>query len=126
MSGKREGCVWMRPEARSSWAMERRRVDVKRKAMREIVNRFVGRAGSAEVEKRGGGAGARMSESVPVRRRVHVEVMAMMEMCVAAEFEDGAEEGGGYRVPIMVPRLLMNASPGPVTRKNPAARNHIV
>lgn len=26
----------------------------------------------------------------------------------------------------MVPRLLMKASPGPVTRKNPPARNHMV
>ena len=26
----------------------------------------------------------------------------------------------------MVPRLLMNASPGPVVRKKPAARSHIV
>lgn len=27
---------------------------------------------------------------------------------------------------MMVPRLLIKASPGPVTRKKPAARNHIV
>ena len=29
-------------------------------------------------------------------------------------------------MPMMVPRLLMKASPGPVVRKKPLARNHIV
>lgn len=43
-----------------------------------------------------------------------VEVIATMETWVAAEV--GMRFGsrvGGYRVPIMVPKFVMNASPGP-------------
>ena len=71
--------------------------------------------------------GARRSDSVPVARRAKVDVMATMETWVAGEFDGGGPaEGGGYRVERIVPRLLIKASPGPVTRKKPAARSHIV
>ena len=36
------------------------------------------------------------------------------------------DDPGGYRVPMTVPKLLMKASPGPVTRKNPPASHHMV
>lgn len=71
--------------------------------------------------------GAKKSESVPVRRRAKVEVSAMMETCV-----DAVPAGGGpwkclgVNVGMIVPRLLMYASPGPVRRKKPAASSHIV
>jgi hypothetical protein len=61
--------------------------------------------------------GARRSVRVPKRIRATVEVMATTETCVAAVV--GMWVGsrvGGYRVPIMVPRLVMKASPGPVYR----------
>ena len=59
--------------------------------------------------------GARRSVRVPKRIRATVEVIATMETCVAAVV--GIRVGsrvGGYRVPIMVPKLVMKASPGPV------------
>lgn len=52
---------------------------------------------------------------MPKRMRAMVEVMATMETCVAAVV--GMRVGsrpGGYRVPIMVPRFVMKASPGPM------------
>lgn len=133
MRGKRVGRDWMAPVARRSWPRERRRVHVRRKVRREREGpRGLLKEWREEVAEEEGGwwvgdaVGASRSERVPVRRRARVEVMATMETCVAAELEGGAVRGGGYRVPIMVPRLLMNASPGPVTRKNPPARNHMV
>ena len=68
-----------------------------------------------------------MSDMVPVKIRAMVEVRAMMETCV-----DGRPAGGaplhvcGVSEGMMVPTLLMYASPGPVTRKNPAASSHMV
>ena len=97
-------------------------MDVSRNVRREILRRFRGGCWGL-----GDGEGARRSESVPVARRASVEVKATTETCVAGEFDGGTPaEGGGYRVERIVPRLLMNASPGPVTRKKPAARSHIV
>ena len=63
---------------------------------------------------------------MPVNSRASVEVRATMETCVAGEFDGGMGVEGGYRVWMMVPRLLMKASPGPVVRKKPAARSHSV
>ena len=68
--------------------------------------------------------GARMSESVPVAKRARVEVMATMDTWVAGEVLVATL--AGVSVSIMVPRLLMKASPGPVTRKKPAASHHMV
>lgn len=74
--------------------------------------------------ERTGATGARMSLSVPVMRRARVEVMATMETCVAGVVVTST--CGGVSVLMMVPRLLMKASPGPVTRKKPAASHHMV
>lgn len=68
---------------------------------------------------------------MPDSSRATVDVMATMETCVAgdvdARFRDAeVSSGAGYNVPIIVPRLFMNESPGPETRKNPAARHHMV
>ena len=71
-----------------------------------------------------GATGARTSESVPVIKRASVEVMATIETWVAGEVL--VETCAGVRVSIMVPRLLMKASPGPVTRKKPPASHHMV
>jgi hypothetical protein len=60
--------------------------------------------------------GARTSVRVPNRMRATVDVMATIETCVPAVV--GTTAGfaiGGYNVPIMVPRLVMKASPGPMT-----------
>lgn len=73
-----------------------------------------------------GEVGARRSLRVPVSSRARVEVKATMDTFVAGELEGGMETEGGYRVWIIVPRLLMKASPGPVVRKKPAVRSHIV
>ena len=95
-------------------------MEPRRKVKREIVRRRDGWWCVSAV-------GARRSERVPVARRARVDVMATIETFVAGELERGGPgEGGGYRVARMVPRLLMKASPGPVTRKKPAARSHIV
>lgn len=59
--------------------------------------------------------GASRSVRLPKRRRAMVDVMATMETWVAAEV--GMTVGfiiGGYRVLMIVPRFVMNASPGPV------------
>ncbi len=51
---------------------------------------------------------------VPKRIRAAVDVTATIETCVAAVV--GIRFGsayGGYKVPMMVPKLVMNASPGP-------------
>ena len=51
---------------------------------------------------------------VPKIIRATVDVIATMDTCVAADVGTIAMTGcGGYRVPIMVPRLVMKASPGP-------------
>jgi hypothetical protein len=58
--------------------------------------------------------GASRSVRLPKTRRAIVEVIATIDTCVAAEV--GITEGfitGGYRVLMMVPRLVMKASPGP-------------
>lgn len=58
-----------------------------------------------------------MSVSVPNRIRATVEVIATIETCVAALV--GMTEGsatGGYSVPMIVPRLVMKASPGPLNK----------
>lgn len=55
-----------------------------------------------------------MSVKVPNRIRATVDVTATMETWVAAVV--GITEGsatGGYKVPMIVPRFVMNASPGP-------------
>ena len=104
----------MKGEARRKKASVKSSADPRRKVRRDTAKPL------------GGMAGASRSESVPVTRRARVDVSAMIETCVAAELEGGAKEGGAYSVVITVPRLLMKASPGPVTRKKPAARNHIV
>lgn len=51
---------------------------------------------------------------VPKRIRATVEVMATIETWVAAVVGATAGFGtGGYNVPMIVPRLVINASPGP-------------
>jgi hypothetical protein len=68
-----------------------------------------------------------MSVSVPNRIRATVEVIATIETCVAAEV--GTLEGsvvGEYRVPMMVPRLVMNASPGPLGTSQFVSTPHVV
>ena len=74
------------------------------------------------------GEGQKTSVKVPARMRAMVEVMATMEMWVVEEVVASAYRSAddGVRVPIMVPKLLMNASPGPDTKKNPAAVSHMV
>ncbi len=59
--------------------------------------------------------GARRSVSVPKNIRATVEVKATIETCVAALvcMIDGSA-CGGYKVPMMVPRFVMKASPGPI------------
>ena len=72
---------------------------------------------------------AKRSERVPVTRRATVDVEAIMETWVDASPAGGMLRfvaSGGVKVGVIVPRLLMYASPGPVTRKNPAASHHIV
>ena len=75
--------------------MARTKVEAMRNVMREIVKHFglSGSGSSAWCEIRGE-VGARISVSVPVRRRAKVEVMAMMETCVAALLEGGGSKGG--------------------------------
>lgn len=94
---------------------------MRRKDIRETVKVFLF-AWASEWEE----VGARRSLNVPVSSLARVDVRATMDTCVAGEFDGGMEAEGGYRVWIIVPRLLMKASPGPVVRKKPAARSHIV
>ena len=75
--------------ARRSWPREKRRVLIRRKDIREMVKGFLVPGLLLEVE------GARRSLSVPVRRRARVEVRAMMDTCVAGEFDEGMEVDGG-------------------------------
>ena len=87
--------------------------------MREIANFPVCRGGNDASELLKDwlpavGVGARRSVKVPNRIRATVEVIATIETCVAAEV--GMRRGskiGGYNVPMIVPRLVMNVSPGP-------------
>jgi len=68
-----------------------------------------------------------MSVSVPNRIRATVEVKATIETCVAAEV--GTSEGsvvGEYKVPMMVPRFVMNASPGPLGTSQLVSNPHAV
>ena len=111
--------------------------------MRESVKRWVVGRGGGEVERLlllfrlprvdgwGDVGGARRSVIVPVRRRARVDMMATIETCVAAVVRfavspSSVAVAAGYSVPMIVPRLLIKASPGPVTRKKPAASHHIV
>lgn len=118
--------------------------------MREIVKRLESRGGREDREfardwlPGDGAEGARRSVSVPKRRRANVDVIATIETCVAAVVGTVAGgEFGGYRVPMIVPKFVMNASPGPCyicqmcaerlerqnlpdTKKNPMASHHIV
>jgi hypothetical protein len=92
-----------------------------RKATREIVKDFgvVVRGGREERELLRDWlgwpveAGAKMSVKVPNAIRAIVDVIATMETWVAAEVV--GVEVGGYRVPIIVPRFVRKASPGPDT-----------
>jgi len=76
------------------------------------------------------GEGARRSVRVPVRRRVAVLERAMMETWVAGEVEEESKRwtvvGGGERDLSTVPMLLMKASPGPIIKKKPKAKSHMV
>lgn len=53
-----------------------------------------------------------------------VDVNATMETCVAADVLSAGFALGGYKVPIIVPRFVMNASPGPtmVVSNDPISR----
>ena len=70
--------------------------------------------------------GARRSERVPVKRRAKVEVRAIMLTWVAGVREEGVVVVVGGRVRRSVPTLFMYVSPGPLVRKKPRVRAHIV
>lgn len=110
--------------ARRSWPREKRRVLDRRRVMRDLARGgFAGLLVVVVVVDVG--EGARRSLRAPVRMRAKVEERAMTETWVAGEFDGGMGVEGGYRVGIMVPTLLMKASPGPVVRKKPAAMSHM-
>ena len=121
-------------EARSAKPSVERTVIESKKVILEMVKRLLFSEGSsAEGRDRGlkPGAGLRAfgpkrSESDPASSRASVEVEAMMETCVEVEFDAGMCWGGGYSESRIVPKLLIYVSIGPVTKKKPAARNHMV